>query len=241
MGLRPTFHGEKSLEVLILFAGVLLLDPFIPGAWENLAFSFVAIVGAWLLTEKGTPGRYFMLFLLCVFLAVLTAVAFLPKNVMDSIRRPMGLTLLIVTLALMGFSARLLLGSLWRATVINAAQIISTVNLYILVGMCWAYLYALVNWLDPSSFDLPSTGTESISNLIYFSFVTLASVGYGDIVPQTPFAQRLAITEAIMGQFYTAVLVAYLLSIYIGQKTRESGTRSNDGPSCDNHGKRTPD
>ncbi|MBM3300741.1 MAG: hypothetical protein FJY85_12400 [Deltaproteobacteria bacterium] len=222
MGRPLTFHGERSPAVLALFAGVLLLDPFIPGAWENFAFLFIAISAAWLLTEKGTPGRYFMLFLICAFLAVVTSVGLLPKSVLDSVRRPMGFTLLVVTLSLLGYSVHLLLGALWRATAVTAAQIISTVNLYLILGICWAYVYALAAWFDPHSFNTPLDGPEAISSLIYFSFVTLASLGYGDIVPKTPFTQRLAIAEAIMGQFYTAILVAYLLSIYIGNKTQQS-------------------
>jgi voltage-gated potassium channel len=57
---------------------------------------------------------------------------------------------------------------------------------------------------------------------VYFSFVTLATLGYGDITPKTEFAQRLAITEAMVGQFYGSLVVAYLLSVYIGHRGRAS-------------------
>ncbi|MDQ1238542.1 MAG: hypothetical protein QG577_727 [Thermodesulfobacteriota bacterium] len=232
MGRHSTYAEKTSLAVLALFAGVLLLDPFIPGAWENLAFLLVAIASAWLLTEKATPGRYLTLFLICAFPAVVCGALLLPETLLDSMRRPIGLTLLIMTLLLLGYSIHLLLGALWRATVVTKGQIVSTVNLYLSLGMFWAYLYAVVTCFDPHSFDLPTTGDEALSNLIYFSFVTLASLGYGDIVPQTPFAQRLAIAEAIMGQFYTAILVAYLLSIYLGTRHRESDPL--DGKGRDN-------
>jgi hypothetical protein len=223
MGRASGFHGEKSPAVLALFAGILLLDPLIPGAWENFAFLFIAIAAAWLLTGQGSPGRWFMLFLICAFLVAVAAVGLASKSAQEAVGRPMGLTLIIVTLMLLGYSIHLLLGALWKATVVTAAQIVSTVNLYLILGVSWAYVYALVAWFEPRSFEQPGHGHETVSSLIYFSFVTLASLGYGDIVPKTPFAQRLAIAEAIMGQFYSAVLVGYLLSIYINNKTQELG------------------
>ena len=60
---------------------------------------------------------------------------------------------------------------------------------------------------------------DSASHFVYFSFVTLASLGYGDITPKTEIAQRLAIIEVIMGQFYVAIVVAYLVSVFIVRKT----------------------
>ncbi|MFH0823586.1 MAG: potassium channel family protein, partial [Pseudomonadota bacterium] len=187
----------------------------------------------WLLTEKATQARYFMVFLICALVAVVTCIGVLPWSVTDALRRPMGLVLLIVTLALLGYSVYLSLGALWKATVVTAGQIIGSLNLYLFLGMCWAYVYALVTWFDPGSFDLPPSRSDALSSLIYFSFVTLASLGYGDIVPKTPFAQRLAIAEAITGQFYTAVLVAYLISIHIGNRSMESGAGGGTGPSRD--------
>jgi len=213
--------------VLILFGGILLFDPFIPGAWEHFAFLFVAIAVSWLLTEKASSGRYFTILLMCLFLIIILLIGFLPKNILESKDCPIGLVLLLVALTLLGYSTQLLLRSLLRATVITAAQIITTVNLYLFVGMFWAYVYTFVSWIHRNSFNVPATGPESMSNFIYFSFVTLASLGYGDIVPKTPFAQRLVIAEAIMGQFYIAIIVAYLLSVYIGNRSQGSNTSSN--------------
>src|SRR5512136_115030 len=84
--------------------------------------------------------------------------------------------------------------------------------------MFYAHIYTILDWFRPESFALQVSERESASHLVYFSFVTLATLGYGDITPKTEFAQRLAITEAIMGQFYGSLVVAYLLSVYIGRR-----------------------
>jgi voltage-gated potassium channel len=231
--MHSVFHGQKSIAVLALLVGVLLIDPFIPGAWENLTFLFIAAAAAWLLTDRGTTGRRLVVFLISSILVISCVAVVFPKSLSIPARSPIVLIFFMATLLLLGYSVYLLLQALWKARVVRAEQIVGTINLYLVLGICWSFMYALVAWFDPHSFDLPPNPSEALSNLIYFSFVTLASVGYGDIVPKTPFAQRLAIMEAIMGQFYTAVLVAYLLSVYIGGRSQESGPHSGRGPGND--------
>ncbi len=94
---------------------------------------------------------------------------------------------------------------------------------YLILGIIFAFLYALVGLAYPSSFlvdgriAVPDISRlfyqHEISNLIYYSFVTLATLGYGDIAPVSPPARMLAVIEAIAGQFYVAILIARLVSI----------------------------
>jgi uncharacterized membrane protein len=76
-----------------------------------------------------------------------------------------------------------------------------------------------VESLSPSSFGLRA-GVNSDFELLYFSFVTIATLGYGDVVPRLPTAQILAMLEAVIGQFYVAVLIAWLVSVHAGVRGR---------------------
>ncbi len=87
---------------------------------------------------------------------------------------------------------------------------------YFLLGFMWGDIFSLLETLQPGSFNL-GEGVPDIDSLIYFSFVTLATLGYGDIVPLTKQAQSLAIIETIMGQMYLAVNIAALVAIRISQ------------------------
>ena len=87
---------------------------------------------------------------------------------------------------------------------------------YFLLGFMWGDIFSLLETLQPGSFNL-GEGVPDIDSLIYFSFVTLATLGYGDIVPLTKQAQSLAIIEAVMGQMYLAVNIAALVAIRISQ------------------------
>ena len=90
---------------------------------------------------------------------------------------------------------------------------------YFMIAFAFSSLYQAVAVFEPNSFSIPGItgGVDSVSlkiKLNYFSFVTIATLGYGDIVPRLPASQSLAILEAVIGQFYMAGLIAWLVSAY---------------------------
>lgn len=90
---------------------------------------------------------------------------------------------------------------------------------YLLLALLFAQVYlCLITW-DPGSFSLPVDAAERPAHLLqsdmtYFSLVTLATVGYGDVLPATHTARMLAMFQAVTGQFYVAVVVALFVGIY---------------------------
>lgn len=102
--------------------------------------------------------------------------------------------------------------------------------LYLIIGLFWGAAYALLNQLMPGSYTgtlIESSGAGSIHEFTYFSLVTLTTLGYGDITPQTAGAGALCQMEAIVGQFFSAVLVAWLVSDYAANK-QESRKRTSE-------------
>ncbi|MBM4089885.1 MAG: two pore domain potassium channel family protein [Planctomycetes bacterium] len=98
---------------------------------------------------------------------------------------------------------------------------------YLLLGIIWSLLYSAVETAFPGSFAMPASGgiggvpvRLDRGTLSYYSFITLATVGYGDVIPTTPLARTLAWTEAITGQFYLAILVAGLVGFKVTQATK---------------------
>ncbi len=91
--------------------------------------------------------------------------------------------------------------------------IVGALAIYLLLGLIWATLYQLVIIFSPLAFNgvEPVPGTSSYPDLLYFSYVTLATLGYGDISPAMPLTQTLAYLEAIAGTFYIAIVVASLI------------------------------
>lgn len=110
--------------------------------------------------------------------------------------------------------------STFRAKVINRNVIHGAIVIYLLIGFLWSFIYALMESLHPGSFTHMGEKVVGHRPLVYFSFVTLTTLGFGDITPQTPLAQSLTILEAIIGQMYLIIQVSWLVGLYVAH-TRE--------------------
>ena len=113
--------------------------------------------------------------------------------------------------------ACLILGRVFRSGGISIYRIYGAIAVYLLLGILWGEFYILIYLLKPGSFYFdPATqyGEPPISELLYFSFTTLTTVGFGDIVPVHPVARSMATLEALVGQLYPAVLLARLVTLY---------------------------
>ncbi|MFH0996819.1 MAG: ion channel [Pseudomonadota bacterium] len=102
---------------------------------------------------------------------------------------------------------------------IDEERIFASLSLYLLFGVLFALIFAVIDEFMPGSFHYPNaispdTVTRPILQLFYFSFVTLATLGYGDIVPISGPAKGMAILEAVIGQMYLVVVVSRLVSMY---------------------------
>jgi len=104
---------------------------------------------------------------------------------------------------------------------VTANLLHATFCLYLIIGLFWGSLYTLLDELMPGAYGgtlLDSVPDKSIHVYNYFSMVTLTTLGYGDITPQTTGAAALCQMEAIVGQFFTAVLVAWLVGMHISER-----------------------
>jgi hypothetical protein len=129
----------------------------------------------------------------------------------------------LATICFLGYTIVLILRYLFLPQQVTFNVISAALCVYLLLGIAWSCVYALVMLLDPGSFEaglvfVDSDGRETIAG-IYFSFVTLTTLGYGDILPLTTAARTLAIVEAILGQIYLAVLVARLVGLQVAHAT----------------------
>jgi hypothetical protein len=94
-------------------------------------------------------------------------------------------------------------------------RIIGGVLLYLTIGLTFVALFGFLIIAVPNTFNVSASyqGNFGIGSLIYFSFVTLTTIGYGDIVPLHPYARGLANIEAVIGQLYPATLLARLVTL----------------------------
>jgi len=106
---------------------------------------------------------------------------------------------------------------------VNINLVYGAISVYLLIGLAFALFYAGLEELDPGSFsglNLAPGPHEVFLQAMYFSFVTLATLGYGDILPVSDLSRPLAYTEAIIGQLYLTVLVARLVGMHLRENFR---------------------
>ena len=103
---------------------------------------------------------------------------------------------------------------------ITSNDIVGAICIYMLLGLIWAILYLLLALTTPGAFNgLPQAPwLDNFSTAIYFSFVTITTLGYGDISPALPLARFLVYMEAIVGVFYMAILVASLIGVRMSDR-----------------------
>jgi voltage-gated potassium channel Kch len=117
------------------------------------------------------------------------------------------------------FAAAAALRFAMRATSVDAEHLYAALSAYLLAGIFFGNFYWVLEQIGPGTFA--AAGDFSRMSAIYFSFVTLATLGYGDIVPRTDVARGLAIVEGVGGQLFLAVMVARLVSLYARAEREE--------------------
>ncbi|MEL7451536.1 MAG: ion channel [Pseudomonadota bacterium] len=137
-----------------------------------------------------------------------------------------GVAVEIATLTLgcvfFAYVATIVLRDIFTSNTVTLNTIIGAICAYILFGVLWGFLYGVVDLLDPSAFPGISDSPARADRFVYFSMVTLTTLGYGDITPASGAARGLAIVEATIGQVYLTVLVARLVGLHLTHASSET-------------------
>jgi hypothetical protein len=128
------------------------------------------------------------------------------------------------------YTAAIVLRAVMREERVTADTILGGISVYLLVGIAFGVLFLLLEWLVPGSFmaggeplrpqDV-ADGGDRMAVLLYLSFVTIATLGYGDVTPNSEIARMLCAGEALFGQIYIAVFVALLVGMHVAARRNE--------------------
>lgn len=107
-----------------------------------------------------------------------------------------------------------------QQTGVTGETIWAAINVYVLFGLLFSFIYALVEVIHPGAYqgNLLGDGDDLSRTFLYYSFVTMTTLGYGDITPKIQVAATLAYVQALIGQLYVAILIARLVSLYPGRR-----------------------
>jgi voltage-gated potassium channel len=215
---KQFMYGHRFLFLLILFFMMLLVGPFIKD-YIRLRYLFDLVITAIFLTSIYAIVEKVRHLIITVCLAIPMLVSlwlkyFVKYGALSVIGEICGILFFAYTI----FN---ILKYMLKQKEITQETIFAALVVYILMAFMWARVYSLLEVLEPGSFSMPEG--HLISNrviFLYYSFVTITTLGYGDISPLTDKAGGLAIIEAISGQIYMVVLVAWLVGMFVSKRSK---------------------
>ena len=120
-----------------------------------------------------------------------------------------------------GFAVFELIRFILASEDVTKEVLFAAVIIYLLMALMWSFAYIVLEAIVPGSFNIPGPRLEGNKFVfLYYSFVTITTLGYGDITPATHQAGALAILEAIVGQIYLVVLVSFLVGMFVSRRAR---------------------
>ena len=121
---------------------------------------------------------------------------------------------------LIGFLIKVLINFILFQKEVTKEIIYAAVVVYLLLALLWAFAYLVLDYFYPNSFSFREISSPDFYRYLYFSFVTITTLGYGDVSPLTHKAGSLVILEAVTGQIYLVVIVAWLVGMYVSRRSR---------------------
>lgn len=219
MGLFSKLKWSNDKRFTYLFISLILFILLPPFLVDLIILKYavilllinVLVISTILITTNSKVERYDFI----LFIGLLVASIF-----DDSKNIPLEVLRSLVLLVFFILTVRRLILYILKIEKVTEAVIVGAVSAYLLMGLSGAVLVNLIDLIYPNSFNI-NADYHNFYNMIYYSFVTLSTLGYGDIVPQTPQAKSVAMALSIFGQLYLAILMAMLVGKFLYNKQYE--------------------
>jgi len=145
---------------------------------------------------------------------------------------PGGTLRAVAAVVFFAYMAGIIFADIVRTERVSADTICGAMCVYLMLGLLWAFAYLLIAHMSPNSFEMgdkliavtsAADAGEAFSLMTYFSFVTLTTLGYGDVTPVSPIARTACWMEAITGQLFLATFLAGLVGVHIADRIQRQG------------------
>lgn len=217
--LKKLLHSKKRFFILLcLILGLLVLVPILNRFTAIRIFLDIFLTAIFIsMVYVISPKKGF--FIAGVLLVVVMLVSFWLQHYIQ--HKGLAAISMIFGVFFIGLVIASILGSILKAEEVNQEIIYMAILLYLLAALMWAFLYTFLELVDPASFNIDLDHPKRyLLEFQYYSFVTITTVGYGDITPVTDVAKAFSVLEAICGQLYLVVAVAGLVGMHVSTKSK---------------------
>ena len=221
-GLHPTTPLSRSKErfliLICLILGLIVLVPILKefAALRIFLDIFITAIYISMVYTVSLKKRHLYIGALLAMLMLISLWLqyFYQSNLVFAIGRICGILLLIMVIINT-------LAFIFKSEDVTIEVIYAAMLVYLLMALMWSFAYGLLELINSASFNValsPDQGYQM--RFIYYSFVTITTLGYGDITPATELASSFSILEAVVGQLYLVVVVARLVGMHVSSKSR---------------------
>ena len=219
MQLLQASNTKKYRQLLIILIVLFLLSPFMKAGVGSIISDLLLLYSIILIIRSLTLSKL----LRSIYIAIASLAFCLQLNInlgwAPSLNQAFDLIFQIILSLYIGGAACLIGRDILKVPRVTADNVQGGISVYLLIGFAWALFYGMVATLDPSAFSQSLLLQDTHLRAFHFSFTTLTTLGYGDIVPVSEVALVLTNLEAIIGQIYPAVFMAVLVGGYLGHRS----------------------
>jgi len=203
--------------IIILFGGVIIPKSLFQSTIEPIFFMGNILSGIVMISKTKKVRRFFL------FIIIVLCYLFYRIKISNEEGSSFEFIRLVIYFVFYVIVTAELIKQVWQAKVISKNVIIGLMSGYICIGLVCFFIFLTIEMYHPGSFSgINLNGETIIDSLQYYSYITLLSIGYGDITPTTQIAQKAAILTGLLGQFYMVILTATIVGKYIAQIDKEN-------------------
>ena len=216
--IKPYLFERRFLFLLIVILTMLVVVPFLED-YSGIRFLItIAVTGIFIATMYAISHkkhhRVLALFLVVPTIGMLWIDHFIKGDWAFVVGEILGILFF-------GFAIFHIVNYIRSENEVTKEMIFAAVVVYLLMAMLWSDIYQLLEKLSPGSFSMPDGQIQHDRRVfLYFSLVTITTLGYGDMTPLTDRAAGLASIEALTGQIYLVVLVAWLVGMHVSKRSK---------------------
>ena len=212
------WHFEDRYYYLFISLALLLLLPPFLITYKYLSYTiyllltFVVINCSIILFDKSRKSGYGLI-------TLLLTIGFLWLSIANDWQNPiLQVSRMVIMVLFFGFTFAKMVGDIFRLERVTGRVVVGAIGAYLLLGFIGSFLFEIIQLIYPNSFTNMEVFAGGFYGEIYFSFVTISTLGYGDISPLTAQGQAVAIFVAISGHLYLAILMAMLVGKFLASK-----------------------
>jgi hypothetical protein len=215
IGPKRIGHFRFLLGAIVL---MFVLRPFLEdyarvGLLTDIFFVLILLAGAHAFSKRGKA--FFVALVIALPAVLLEVTSFFSSSDPIAIMKRIAFALFLAYILV------IILSHIFREKEVTEDLITGAVCVYLLLGMVWAFVFYFLELAHAGSFSFATTFREDVGPFIYYSFIALTTVGFGDIVPLTAPARSLAVLEAVTGQLYLGITIARLVGVHAAESRRK--------------------